>query len=97
MNDTLDVWRFFAHWISLDASSPRFHRAPTQEMDEPYRRSNSLVVRFWGERGLVLGWWRDTGYTEDQATLQGLGVAGHEARVSEEILVEAEELEWVWT
>lgn len=94
MNDTLDVWRFFAHWISLTPGSPRFHRAPTQEMDDPYRRSNSLVVRLWGERGLVLGRWRDTGYDEDTATLLGLG--GRVTREAGE-LDEVEELEWAWT
>lgn len=46
---------------------------PTHETDYPYRWSKSLVVRLpWTTYGLVLGWWRNTDRTEEEAILAGM-------------------------
>ena len=73
MAETHDIGRAFAHGIRLVPTAPRFHFAPTHEIDWPYRYSRSVVVRYWGERGFVLGWWRHTGRSEKQALLAALG------------------------
>jgi hypothetical protein len=69
---THDLGRVFTHAISLDPKSKRLHTAPTHEVDSPYRWSNSLVVRVWRSYGFVLGWWRNTQRTEEQALLAAL-------------------------
>lgn len=72
-NETHGIGRFFFHSISLKKKSAIFHMSQTHEIDEPYRWSNSLVLRLpWTTRGLVLGWWRNTTRTEDDAILAGM-------------------------
>jgi hypothetical protein len=72
-NETHGFWRFFFHSISLKKKSPLVHMNQTHEIDEPYRWSKSLILRLpWATRGLVLGWWRNTTRTEDEAILAGM-------------------------
>lgn len=72
MAETTDLGRAFAHAIALDPNAPRLHTAVTDELDPPFRRSRSLVLRLWKSRGLVLGWWRKTGRDEDEALMAAL-------------------------
>lgn len=68
-----DLGPFFTHRIKLLKKSPLVHRYPSHEMDEPYRWSNSLILRLpWSEQGLVLGFWRATNRTEEQTLLEAL-------------------------
>lgn len=76
MTDTRDLGRAFLHPISLRSESPLVHIATTHEVDHPYRISKSLVLRLWRSKGLVLGWWRKTGRSEEVALLEAL--QGHE-------------------
>lgn len=46
--------------------------APSQELEEPFRTSNSLVVKVWKDRVLVLGCWRRTGYDIDTGLTRAL-------------------------
>jgi hypothetical protein len=62
----------FVHTQRLAPKSKRLHLAPTNELDEPFRRSNSLVVRLRGSYGLVFGLWRRTYRTEDEALREAL-------------------------
>lgn len=72
-NETHDIGRFFWHSISLRKKSPIVHTCSTHEIDPPYRWSKSLILRLpWTTYGLVLGWWRDTDRTEEQAILAGM-------------------------
>jgi len=72
-NETHDIGRLFFHSISLRTKSPIVHIFPTHEIDPPYRWSNSLILRLpWTTRGLVIGWWRNTTRTEDEAILAGM-------------------------
>lgn len=71
--ETHDIGRFFFHRIGLRKNSSIAHFFPTHEIDPPYRWSKSLILRLpWTTYGLVLGWWRDTERTEDQAILAGM-------------------------
>jgi len=72
-NTTHDLWRFFWHSIQLQKKSPLIHRYPTHELEEPYRRSNSLILRLpWSHRGLVMGLWRSTGRTEQETLMDAM-------------------------
>lgn len=72
-NETHGAWRFFWHTISLKQDGPIYHRYPTHEIDHPYRWANSHILRLpWSSKGLVLGWWRNTTRTEEQAILDAM-------------------------
>lgn len=63
----------FVHSIKLQKKSAIFHRYPSHEVEEPYRWSNSLIVRIpWSSYGFVLGFWRTTDRTEEQMLLAAL-------------------------
>jgi hypothetical protein len=70
---THDLGPLFVHAIALKPTSPRLHTATTFEVDEPYRRSKSLVVRLWRSHGLVFGRWHSTGLEEKDALLAAVG------------------------
>ena len=72
MAETYDLGRAFVHTIRLQPQSRRVHLATTHEVDEPFRLSRSLILRLWGSKGVVLGWWRDTDRSEEQALLDAL-------------------------
>lgn len=75
---THDLGRLFVHKVALESDSPRLHTAVTTEIEEPYRRSNSLVVRLFAEFGVVIGWWKqDPNRTEDEALLTALSLGAH--------------------
>jgi hypothetical protein len=81
---THDFWRFF--WTSLPAQNvvkpgtPFMHLAPVWEVEEPFRKCmHALVIRpRRGKRllknGLVLGFWRKTGFetVEEMEVFMGL-------------------------
>jgi hypothetical protein len=78
MPETRDMGPFFAHTVNLQPGTPLFHRAPTDEIEPPYRRSNSLIIKIWPGKGIVLGRWRQTYRKESDAlytALQGYGNA----------------------
>lgn len=68
-----DIGPLFIHGIALKKKSPIIHRYPSHEVDEPYRWSNSLILRLpWSSVGLVMGLWRTTNRTEEQTLLDAL-------------------------
>lgn len=70
---THDLGPLFVHGIKLRKDSPLVHTFPSHEMEEPYRRSNTLILRLpRGHRGVAIGWWRRTTRTEEQALLEAL-------------------------
>lgn len=72
-NKVYNLGPFFLHTIRLQKKSPIFHRYPSHEVEEPYRWSNSLIVRIpWSSYGLVLGLWRTTNRTEEQMLIEAL-------------------------
>lgn len=72
-NKTHDFGPLFVHGIKLQKKSPIFHRYPSHEIEEPYRWSNSLIIRIpWCRQGLVVGLWRSTDRTEEQTLLDAL-------------------------
>lgn len=76
MPETRDMGPFFAHTLNLKPGAPFLHTAPTDELEIPFRRSNSLVVKIWPGKAIVLGRWRHTGRTETEGILTAL--QGHE-------------------
>jgi len=61
------------HGIKLRKKSPIFHMYPSHEVEEPYRWSNSLIMRVpWHQQGVVVGFWRATNRTEEQTLLDAL-------------------------
>lgn len=64
---------FFLHYIRLKPEAPYIHRARTNELEYPFRESNSLVLNLWRGRGLVLGRWRPTGRDETEGLLAATG------------------------
>jgi hypothetical protein len=72
VHQTRDLGRLFFHRVALRRHVPLLHFADTHEVEEPFRYSRSVILRYWPRRGLVLGWWRDTGREEDEALLAGL-------------------------
>lgn len=63
----------FVHGIKLQKKSPILHRYPSHEIEEPFRWSNSLILRMPKSfRGLVIGLWRTTDRTEEQTLLDAL-------------------------
>jgi hypothetical protein len=78
MPETRDMGPFFAHTVNLKPGAPFLHTAPTDEIEPPYRRSNSVIIKIWPGKGLVLGRWRHTYRSDDAAlytALQGYGNA----------------------
>jgi hypothetical protein len=55
----------FWHPIRLQVTAPRHHRFETQEYEHPYRSANSHVLRLFGHRGVVVGWWQGGGLDEE--------------------------------
>jgi hypothetical protein len=66
MPNTHDVGPFFFHGIRLRPRTALIHRASTEELDPPFRTSKSVVFRFF-RWGVVLGRWRVTERTEEEA------------------------------
>ncbi|MER5754424.1 hypothetical protein [Streptomyces sp. NPDC002088] len=78
MPETHDVGPFFAHTVNLKPGAPFLHTAPTDEIEPPYRQSNSTVIKIWPGKGIVLGRWRNTWRSESDAlytAVQGYGNA----------------------
>jgi len=78
MPETHDLGPLFIHRVRLEPGTALLHRAPTNEIEEPYRRSNSVVVRLFRRFGVVFGWWKhDPDRTEDEALLAALTVGAY--------------------
>jgi hypothetical protein len=64
---THDVGPIFVQFVRLKRGTAFLHTATTFEIVEPFRRSQSIIVHCWPGRGLVVGFWRRTGWTEEEA------------------------------
>lgn len=89
MPNTHDVGPFFLHGIRLRPRTALIHRAVTDELDPPFRTSNSVVFRFF-RWGIVLGRWRETGRSEQEA----FATLGREAALTTEQVREARRFDW---
>lgn len=71
--NTHDIGPVFWMPVRLRKHTQRISSAPTFEIEEPFRVSpKSLVVRFCGGRGLVLGRWYHSGMDETEALQQAI-------------------------
>jgi hypothetical protein len=72
-----DLGQFFVMPIWVDATAPVAHRAPTREIEPPFRVSlRSVVLRLWpSRRALVVGRWQPSGLSEEEALQAAVG--GH--------------------
>lgn len=72
-NETRGWWRFFWHRISLKPDAPRYHRYPTHMIDAPYHWANSHILKLHRDgSGIVLGWWKKSDRTEEQALIDAM-------------------------
>lgn len=63
------VYRVFWHSVNVQWYTPPVIIGTSWELDEPNRKSRTLILRYsWG-RSLVLGFWGKTEYDEDEALL----------------------------
>lgn len=70
---THDLGPLFWHQIGLRKNSSIFHMFESHEPDPPYRWSKSLIIRLpFSTKGIVIGWWRKTDRTEEEAILAGM-------------------------
>lgn len=67
MADTHDVGPLFWHVVGITRGTPFAHRASSIEIQHPFRVARPLVLHIWPGKGLVLGVWRRTGWTEEEA------------------------------
>lgn len=69
-----DLGRLFALTVKVTAEAGWLWRAPTFEIEPPFRVCRRcLLVRFKPfKTALVLGWWRDSGLEEEAALRQAL-------------------------
>lgn len=75
----------FFHFIRIKPHTVLKHRAATQEIDEPFRRSNSHIIRLWPLNiALVAGKWYDSELDEDEALLLALDGRSDALRVVDE-------------
>lgn len=80
---TRDIGNFY--WHNLEYSyKPKglWEKADTQEIDAPFRRGAGLAVRVpFTRKAIVIGHWRETGYSENEAltyAINGRGLAKDE-------------------
>jgi hypothetical protein len=66
---------YFWYPQRLTKEGPRIRRAPTHELDYPYRVSDSLVVRLYGSHGFVAGRWVSQDLDEEEASENALQAA----------------------
>lgn len=58
---------------------PLVYRTRCQDTDPPYRADPAArVLRVGFGWALVLGWWRETGFADEEQALASLGFRGHE-------------------
>lgn len=83
--ETHGIGPLFVAGIRLRWNAPPVHRAPTTEMEEPFRVARGIVVHLWPTTlGLVFGRWRKgaeyeqregwVGRTEDDAIKEALSL-----------------------
>jgi hypothetical protein len=61
----------FVHTVRLKPGTPFIHRAPTNEIEEPFRHSRSVIFNLF-RRGVVVGVWRKTDRDPEDALLDAL-------------------------
>jgi hypothetical protein len=62
--------RAFWHGINVRWYTPPVLIGRSWELDYPYRKSRTVVLRYSFRRSLVLGFWGKKGYDEDTALLE---------------------------
>lgn len=63
------VHRVFWHSVRVKWYTPPVLAGASWELDHPYRKGYTLIVRYWWRRSLVLGFWGKRNYGEDHALL----------------------------
>lgn len=94
-----DLGRLFALTIKVVPEAGWIWRAPTFEIEPPFRVCNRcLIVRVKPFRtALVLGWWRDSGLEEEAALRQALAARVIDLEEIRETLVgQSEDLDAEW-
>ena len=61
--------RFFWHGVRVKWYTPPVLIGTSWELDAPFRKSRTIIVRYWWSKSAVLGFWGKKGYDEDHALL----------------------------
>lgn len=70
---THGLGQLFWHTIQLQPDAPKYHRFPTHETEEPFRRANSHIFKLTPSgKGLVVGFWRKTNRTEQEMLMEAM-------------------------
>lgn len=73
MAETKDIGRFFWQLVKVRRTARPFAIVPSVEIEHPFRRSRCVVFHLPGlSTGLVLGWWRNTGWDEETALMEAV-------------------------
>jgi hypothetical protein len=107
---THGIGRAFYHTIRVKPDTAFLHTAPTVEIEPPYRRSDSLIVRVpFTPWAIVLGWWEDTGWDPEEALMEavsGWGINPYEdnlqnpevaATIRQNVAAWSKDLDSEWT
>lgn len=75
---TRDLGSAFLHLARFAGDElPLVARIPSQEIDPPFRRSNSILFRVpFTSYGIVVGWWQKSGFGEEEALMTALSAYG---------------------
>jgi hypothetical protein len=58
--------------LHMKRGSSIFEVAPTHEQVAPYRIGRCLIVKYWPDRALAVGWWIGKHGSEDSALMAGM-------------------------
>lgn len=62
--------RWFWHSVNVTTWTPPVHFARSWELDYPFRKSHTVLIRWSFRRSVAIGFWGKTGYDEDTALLE---------------------------
>lgn len=68
----INYFDYFVTTVRVNKSTKRHTRGRTAEIEEPYRVSDSHVLRVFGERALVVGKLKHTNWSETTALTQAI-------------------------
>lgn len=63
------VHRVFWHSVNVKWFTPPVLLSTSWEIDHPYRKGRTVLVRYWWDKSAVLGFWGKKVYDEDHALL----------------------------
>lgn len=87
---THDVGRLFSVRLAIKPGTPLYHRAPTIEIEEPFRKATTHIFRYSKNYAIGFGWWQPGQWESDEdaliAAIQGESLGDfEEPELSEDV------------